>query len=374
MRIVELPEDQISALAPPEKTVAMGADHGGFRLKEALKPVLESLGLEVRDVGVYEEKPADYPDLALKVAELVAAGAAARGIVIDGAGIGSSIAANKVPGIRAALCYDKASARNSREHNDSNVLTLGARLLTETQAEEVLRTWIATPFAGGRHQARVRQDHRHRAEIREEGARRDTNRTRSAGGRKSAKKSWRASGAPSLAAKKGEGLNLPDQVCPGCVQRCAQTCARNTREIIAAGADRVSASERLTKIDPGIAALIDHTILKPEATRADVVKVCREARQYGFASVCVNPYWVPLVRAELAGSPVKVCTVVGFPLGATSTEAKVAETAAAVRAGAAGDRHGDQHRRAALGRPGGGEAGYPASGRKWRTQPAPSSR
>jgi len=136
------------------------------------------------------------------------------------------------------------------------------------------------------------------------------------------------------AAKKGEGLNLPDQVCPGCVQRCAQTCARNTKQIIAAGADRVSASERLTRIDPAIAALIDHTILKPEATRDDVVKICREARQYGFASVCVNPYWVPLVRAELSGSAVKVCTVVGFPLGATSTEAKVAETAAALRAGA----------------------------------------
>ncbi|MGA2268705.1 MAG: deoxyribose-phosphate aldolase [Bryobacteraceae bacterium] len=103
---------------------------------------------------------------------------------------------------------------------------------------------------------------------------------------------------------------------------------------MAAGADRVSASERLTKIDPAIASLIDHTILKPEATRADLVKVCREARQYNFASVCVNPYWVPLVRSELAGSPVKICTVVGFPLGATSTEAKVAETAVAVRDGA----------------------------------------
>jgi ribose 5-phosphate isomerase B len=157
VRIVELPEDQLSALAPPGKTVAVGADHGGYSLKEALKPILESLGLAVRDVGVYEEKPADYPDLALKVAELVASGAATRGVVIDGAGIGSSIAANKVPGIRAALCYDKASARNSREHNDSNVLTLGARLLTQTQAEEVLRTWIATSFAGGRHQARVQK-------------------------------------------------------------------------------------------------------------------------------------------------------------------------------------------------------------------------
>jgi len=152
-----LPEDQCSALAAPEKTIAMGADQGGFQLKEALKPIVESLGLTVRDVGVYEEKPADYPDLALKVAELVAAGEATRGVLIDGAGIGSAMAANKVPGIRAALCYDKSSARNSREHNDSNVLTLGARLLTASQAEEVLRTWIATPFAGGRHQARVQK-------------------------------------------------------------------------------------------------------------------------------------------------------------------------------------------------------------------------
>jgi deoxyribose-phosphate aldolase len=145
----------------------------------------------------------------------------------------------------------------------------------------------------------------------------------------------RVGGGVSAPAKKGgEGLNLPGEVCPGCVQRCAQTCSKNTKTILAAGADRVSASERLTKIDPAIAAMIDHTILKPEATRSDVVKVCKEARQYGFASVCVNPYWVPLVKAELSGTPVKVCTVVGFPLGATSTEAKVAETAAALRSGA----------------------------------------
>ena len=145
----------MSALAPPEKTIAIGADHGGFRLKEMLKPLIEAMGIAVRDVGVFEEKPADYPDIALAVAEMVAGGAAGRGVIIDGAGIGSSIAANKVPGIRAALCYDKATARNSREHNDSNVLTLGARLLTETQAEDVLRTWMGTPFGGGRHAGRV---------------------------------------------------------------------------------------------------------------------------------------------------------------------------------------------------------------------------
>jgi len=153
--ILELPADQLLSAAPAEKIIVIGADHGGFALKQALKPLLAELGLEVRDIGVHDEKPADYPDIAHSVAELVAAGKAVRGVIIDGAGIGSSIAANKVPGIRAALCYDKASARNSREHNDSNVLTLGARLLTPTQAEEVLRTWIATPFAGGRHLGRV---------------------------------------------------------------------------------------------------------------------------------------------------------------------------------------------------------------------------
>ena len=155
VKIVVLPADQIHSLAPPAKTVAIGADHGGFRMKEELKPVLAELGLSIRDIGVSEEKPADYPDIALQVAELVASGAAARGVIVDGAGIGSCMAANKVPGIRAALCYDKASARNSREHNDSNVLTLGGRLLTPTQAEEVLRVWLNTPFAAGRHAARV---------------------------------------------------------------------------------------------------------------------------------------------------------------------------------------------------------------------------
>src|SRR5579872_1809678 len=157
VRILELPEDQLTALAPPEQTIAIGADQGGFRLKETLKPILEGLGLSPRDVGAYDEKAVDYPDIAHKVAGLVASGMARRGVIIDGAGIGSCMAANKVPGVRAALCYDKASARNSREHNDSNVLTLGAQLLTETQAEEVLRTWIETPFAGGRHQARVQK-------------------------------------------------------------------------------------------------------------------------------------------------------------------------------------------------------------------------
>jgi deoxyribose-phosphate aldolase len=133
---------------------------------------------------------------------------------------------------------------------------------------------------------------------------------------------------------KGEGLNIPELVCPDCVQRCPQTCHKKTKEIVAAGADRVSSSERTTRIDPNIASLIDHTLLKPDATAAQIRKLCQEARKYGFATVCVNPCWVQLAAAELAGSEVKVCTVVGFPLGATNTEVKMLETEIAIRNGA----------------------------------------
>ncbi|MBY0375052.1 MAG: ribose 5-phosphate isomerase B [Bryobacteraceae bacterium] len=153
--IREVAPEQVPVHTTPETTVALGSDHGGFVMKEALKPLLEELGFTIHDVGVKEEKPADYPDIALAVAELVASGRATRGIIVDGAGIGSAMAANKVPGIRAALCYDRASARNSREHNHANVLTLGGRLQTGSQAEEVVRTWLATPYGGGRHQARI---------------------------------------------------------------------------------------------------------------------------------------------------------------------------------------------------------------------------
>lgn len=155
VKIVEMDAEEIARRVPAERRIAIGSDHGGFQMKEHLKPVLVELGWTVTDVGVFEEKPADYPDIAHAVAKLVAGGDAALGMLVDGAGIGSSMAANKVPGIRAALCYDRASARNSREHNHANVLTLGGRMLTESQAEDVLRTWLATPFGGGRHQGRI---------------------------------------------------------------------------------------------------------------------------------------------------------------------------------------------------------------------------
>jgi ribose 5-phosphate isomerase B len=153
--IREVARDQVPVRGTPETTVALGSDHGGYALKEALKPLLEELGLVVRDVGTHDGATADYPDIALAVAELVVRGEAGRGIIVDGAGIGSAMAANKVPGIRAALCYDQPSAKNSREHNHANVLTLGGRLVTQTQAEAVVRVWLATPYGGGRHQARI---------------------------------------------------------------------------------------------------------------------------------------------------------------------------------------------------------------------------
>jgi ribose 5-phosphate isomerase B len=137
------------------KVVAIGADHGGFELKEALKTTLTELGYDVRDAGAYKKGTVDYPDFAHEVARLVSAGKAWRGIMIDGAGIGSCIVANKVPGIRAGMAYDISSAINSREHNDTNVLTLGAGMIGVNLAKQIVKTWLSTEFSGGRHTARI---------------------------------------------------------------------------------------------------------------------------------------------------------------------------------------------------------------------------
>jgi ribose 5-phosphate isomerase B len=137
------------------KVVVIGADHGGFDLKETLKEYITELGFDVRDVGAYTKNPVDYPDFAHEVARRVSSGAAWRGIMIDGAGIGSCIVANKVPGVRAGMAYDYSSALNSREHNDTNVLTLGAGLIGVNLARQIVKTWLTTEFGGGRHASRV---------------------------------------------------------------------------------------------------------------------------------------------------------------------------------------------------------------------------
>jgi len=138
-----------------DRIVAISADHGGYELKEFLKGHLRDWGYLFLDLGTNGVEAVDYPDFAEAVGNAVARGDAWLGVVLDSAGIGSSIAANKVPGVRAALCYDRATARNSREHNDANVLTLGAKLISQEAAREILAIWLATPFAGGRHQRRV---------------------------------------------------------------------------------------------------------------------------------------------------------------------------------------------------------------------------
>jgi len=144
-----------SALASGKKVVAIGADHGGFELKEALKPDLTALGYEVFDAGTHNKEAVDYPDFAHEVARLVSTGKAWRGIMIDGAGIGSCIVANKVPGVRAGMGYDLSSAINSREHNDTNLLTLGAGLIGTNLAKQIVKTWLETEYGGGRHARRV---------------------------------------------------------------------------------------------------------------------------------------------------------------------------------------------------------------------------
>ena len=137
--------------------IAIGSDHAGYRLKEHLEEVMKADGHTVDDLGTHSEEPVDYPPICAAVGRVVAAGRAERGIVLGGSGQGEQIAANKVRGVRAALCNDLFTARLSREHNDANVLSMGGRIVGEGLADEILRLWLATEFAGGRHERRVEQ-------------------------------------------------------------------------------------------------------------------------------------------------------------------------------------------------------------------------
>ena len=137
------------------KKIVIASDHGAVDLKNEIADFLRKKNYEVTDIGTEGPAAVDYPDIALAVAQLVASGKAWRGVIIDGAGIGSCMSANKVPGVRAAMCYDYSTAVNSREHNDANVLTLGAGLIGVNLAKQILKTWLSTEFGGGRHAKRV---------------------------------------------------------------------------------------------------------------------------------------------------------------------------------------------------------------------------
>ena len=159
-RLVSVVVDEAIAVNGTDKpknaeTIAVGADHGGYELKQALIEHLCQQGLSIHDCGCVSTDAVDYPDFAHAVANLVGTGVCRWGIVVDGAGIGSCMAANKVPGVRAALCYDVSSARNSREHNHANVLTLGAGMIGTGLARQIVDEWLATPWGPDRHARRV---------------------------------------------------------------------------------------------------------------------------------------------------------------------------------------------------------------------------
>ena len=148
-------DDQPTSAESSVGTIAVGGDHGGFALKERLAFRLKEQGYSVTDCGTDSTDAVDYPDIAAAVARRVASGECDVGVIVDGAGIGSSMAANKISGIRAALCYDVSTARNAREHNHANVLTLGAGLIGDALAWQITQEFLATPYGGGRHARRV---------------------------------------------------------------------------------------------------------------------------------------------------------------------------------------------------------------------------
>lgn len=279
--------------------IAVGADHGGFELKEALRDHLRAKGYVVEDCGTHGKGAVDYPRYAQAVASLVAAGTYDLGIVVDGAGIGSAMAANKVPGVLAATCNTEALAKNAREHNDANVLTLGAAHVDAETAKRIAETFVTTSCTVERHRRRV-------------GMIKEIERQ-----------------ALSGAAAGGTAVSpTPIDLSPEDAARIAE----RVRQLLAKPAAAETAAPALTPEQ--VARLIDHTLLKPEATAADIEKLCDEAKKNGFYSICVNPAWVAKSKALLRGTPVKLCAVVGFPLGAQPPEIKLLEARRAIREGA----------------------------------------
>jgi len=292
--------------------IAIGADHGGYDLKSSLAAHLRDAGHQLEDVGTSSNEAVDYPVFARAVADAVSRGSADVGIMIDGAGIGSCMVANKVPDVRAALAYDLSSARNSREHNNANVLTLGASLIGSGLATQIVDVWLATECTEARHLNRV-----------------------------------------AMFAEDAADLQLSDQDIDKVVDRLHQILGPMTssepagvsvgddpeaaREFVrlgATGLTSVAPAERPGNIPGDLARYIDHTLLKPASTEEQVRKLCAEALEYNFRSVCINPTWVSLAAGLLRGSEVLTCTVVGFPLGANESAIKAMEARRAIRNGA----------------------------------------
>jgi len=328
------------------RRIAIGSDHGGFEMKELLRAHLAKGGHQVEDCGTQGTQAVDYPVFARTVAQRVAEGRAERGIMIDRAGIGSAMAANKIPGARAALCYDLSTARNSREHNDANVLTLGAGLVGPDLAIQIVDLWLATDCTAERHLRRVAMIEPGAMTTPVASAHRPATAPTAAAATQGADKRMEPLSEADLerivrrvgelsrsapAASGGDTCSSP--TCAFC-HACAESNPDYLRELVNMGADRIGHLPGAGALPDDLAGYIDHTLLKPDATPQQVEALCAEARQYSFASVCVNPCWVKLAADRLKGSPVKVCSVVGFPSGAHVPEIKGLEARRAIRDGA----------------------------------------
>lgn len=303
--------------------IAIGADHGGYELKQRLAGWLREHGHEVRDVGTDSVEAVDYPVFARRVADAVASAQADRGIMVDGAGIGSCMAANKVPGVRAAMAYDLSSARNAREHNDANLLTLGAGLIGGSLAVQIVETFLDTECSEPRHRRRVGMI--------EQPAAPGTPRPTPAGLAELSDADLERIVAR-LERLIGGGGGLAGAFHGDPAVGADPEVARRFLEL---GAGALTAGPGSPgHLPEDIARFIDHTILKADATEEMIRKVVEEAREFEFRSVCVNPCWVKLVADGLRGTRVLTCSVVGFPLGASTPEIKGMETRRAIRDGA----------------------------------------
>ncbi len=321
--------------------IAIGADHGGFELKSALIQALTGQGHHVTDVGTSSREAVDYPVFAHAVAAEVAAGRSERGIMIDGAGIGSCMAANKVPGIRAGMAYDLSSAANGVVHNNANVLTLGAGLIGPGLALQIVEAWLGAECTEDRHLRRVKlimDIESGKAVIAPPPVAQPTPRPQPQSPTEMIDLSAISEDdlvriVARLEAISG-GSTTISRVSAEHPGPSVGSHPETARSFLGLGVGRLSAGPSPGAIPADVGRYIDHTLLKPNATAADIKTLCTEAREFNFAAVCVNPFWVPLVHECLHGSTVKTCSVVGFPLGATHPETKAFEARRAIREGA----------------------------------------
>ncbi len=322
--------------------ISLGADHGGFPLKEILIEHLTKNNYAIDDCGTYSTDSVDYPVLASAVAQKVSKGESDFGIIIDGAGIGSSMVANKFPDVRAALCYDVSTAKNARLHNNANVLTLGAGLIGAELAKQIAITFLTNECTVERHLRRVNMineldknkmpEKENKCEPAKEEQSMDIT---SVDIHKIASKVSELIHTNSPVSFEGAGDHCAtDMICKCgiCVEKKPET----IRQFLGYGVERIGYHDAtgVACVPDDIARCIDHTLLKPDASESDVIKLCAEAREFQFASVCVSPSYIPLAAKELAGTSVDVCTVVGFPSGAHMPEIKGMETRRAIRDGA----------------------------------------